>query len=501
MFVLVPTVFLTLPAVAGYPIMTGDEQLQNYPLRILVGEELRHGHLPFFDPFIWSGAPLLAGANAGAFSPLTLLFAVLPGLAAWVIGEILIFVAASIGCHVFLRLEGCSPLPAALAAGTFAYGGFMTSQAVHIDFLTATAMVPVALVAINRIACGTRARPGRVGGVAGGGGRDDRALGEPRGPRLRDAPARRLRAVGAPPCRPGPPATACRVGDGARRRCGAARGRRAVAADARLRRRVATGAGGLRVLHRRLGLPGQWLLELAPHVFGGGPIGMISYTGDYNLGELDAYMGVLPLVAACVLATRWRSPGAGRWRVWYLVLALGVLLALGGYTPLAHITAGLPGIGRLRLPSRALFDVDLALALIFGFFVDELLRPARASATGEAGLARAAGAGRFPPRREVVAGLVPPALILLVLLACAALGDIYARTIGNGITLGSWTVLRVAPYLLVAAVFAVGAAVIVVFHRSWPLSVRARAVALFTVADLLVFVFNQSSLAPTYAWV
>ena len=56
------------------------------------------------DPYIWSGAPLLAGWNAGAAYPLTLLFAVAPPVAAWTLNMILTWVIAGLGMFAFLRV-------------------------------------------------------------------------------------------------------------------------------------------------------------------------------------------------------------------------------------------------------------------------------------------------------------------------------------------------------------------------------------------------------------
>ena len=68
----------------------------------------------------------------------------------------------------------------------------------------------------------------------------------------------------------------------------------------------------------------------------GGPVGLRSYVGSYNLGEIDGYAGILALIAAAALATRWRAPGAWRWRVWYLVGGVGLLVALARNIPQAH---------------------------------------------------------------------------------------------------------------------------------------------------------------------
>ncbi len=52
----------------------------------------------------------------------------------------------------------------------------------------------------------------------------------------------------------------------------------------------------------------QLPLLLAPHILGGGPIGLATYVGSYNLGEIDAYPGVLALVAVVALAARGARP-------------------------------------------------------------------------------------------------------------------------------------------------------------------------------------------------
>jgi hypothetical protein len=61
-----PVLVYGIPALLGHPVLPGDDLTQNFPLRVLAGQEIRSGQLPLYDPYIWSGAPLLAGWNAGA---------------------------------------------------------------------------------------------------------------------------------------------------------------------------------------------------------------------------------------------------------------------------------------------------------------------------------------------------------------------------------------------------------------------------------------------------
>ena len=81
--VVLPLAVFAVPALFGHAAIIGDDATQNYPLRVLAASLIRHGHLPLFDPYVWSGAPLLGGWNAGAVYPFILLFVVLPGTVAW----------------------------------------------------------------------------------------------------------------------------------------------------------------------------------------------------------------------------------------------------------------------------------------------------------------------------------------------------------------------------------------------------------------------------------
>ncbi len=65
-FAAVSAAVFGLPAAAGTTWRVGDNLIQNFPLRLLVGTDLRHGQLPLWDPYLWSGSPLLAGFKAGA---------------------------------------------------------------------------------------------------------------------------------------------------------------------------------------------------------------------------------------------------------------------------------------------------------------------------------------------------------------------------------------------------------------------------------------------------
>ena len=474
----IPVVALSIAALAGYPLLTGDDLTQNYPLSVLSGQFIAHGRLPVYDPYLWSGTPLLAGASAHALLPTTLLFAFLPHLAAWVLAEALTLGAGAIGGFVLLRRNKCRTLAAALGGATFGLGGFVSSQIVHIDFVAASASLIWCLVALDAIV------------------RDD--------PRRR-APWALVLAI----------ATGCMGLSGSPdividalvaivvylgHLLIAARGRRLAC----IGWAAAGGVAGLLVsavqwlptaeflsvterAHVSFAFassgsvsPAELLVSIVPHILGGGPIGLEAYTGPYNLSELDAYCGILSLVAIVALLGRWHSEHAGRWRVWYLVGAIGVLLALGSNTALEHLVIHLPVVGEQRLPSRALILFSLASSMLLGHWIEDQLasKPGRANAFA------------------VARGLVAPVVVLGLVAATALSGRPYAGLLH---ALAGWSLRAVAPYLVTTAAMALAASVIVILGPSWPRRRLASAMAALVVADLLLFTANQSSLAPVYA--
>ena len=476
----IPLIVLTVPALAGYPLLTGDDLTQNYPLSVLSGQFIAHGHLPVYDPYLWSGTPLLAGASAHALLPSTLLFAFLPHLGAWVLAEALTLAAGAIGGFVLLRRNGCRTLAAALGGSTFGLGGFVSSQIVHIDFVSASVSLVWCLVGLDGIA---RDKPTRRAAWA-----------------LVLAVAVACIGLSGSPDIVIDTLVAVVVYGGHLLISERGRGL------ARLGWAAVGGVAGLLVsaiqwvptaeflsvterAHASYAFassgsvsPAELLVSLVPHVLGGGPIGLEAYTGPYNLSELDAYCGILSLVAIVALIPRWRSAQASRWRVWYLVGGIGLLLALGSNTPLEHLLIHLPVVGEQRLPSRALILFSLASSMLLGHWVEDQL---------------AANPGRANPL-SVASGMVAPVVVLGLVAATTVSARPYAGLL-HAVAGSGWSLGAIAPYLLVTAVIALAAGAIVILGPRWSRRRLASAIAALVIVDLLLFTANQSSLAPAYA--
>ena len=483
----IPLVAFSVPAALGYPLLTGDSVIQNYPLRVLAGEIIRHGHLPVYDPYAWAGSPLLASSNAGSAFPDIFFFAIFPPLVAWVAVEVAAFGAAAVGLYTFLRFSRLGPLCAALGGATFGLAGFVSSQAVHLDVVETAASIAWVLVAIERIARGPERHRLAWTALLGAATAATMLAGSPEAG-VYAALAAVIYAVSAVVHSPRRARTAALyvLGGGA----GALIGAVQVLPTARFvaisqRAHVAfkfLTSGELRLA--------QLPLLLVPHLLGGGPIGLAKYVGSYNLGEIDAYPGVLALIAVVALAWRWRSPRAAAIRVWYLIGAVGLVIAVGSVTPLPHLLQRIPIMDVSRLPSRALLLVALACSVLVAYWAAEFLDPGSALPRRRAPepATRRAVWERYTP-------FAVPGVILALVAAVAIGGKTVAHAFGKQ-SLGPWTVARVAPYLAVAAVIAGAAVWLLLVGPGLARCRRVAALVCLAVVDLLVFTANQSSLAP-----
>jgi len=474
--VVLPVLAYGVPALLGHPVLPGDDGSQNFPLRVLVGRQLRGGHLPLLDPYLWSGTPLLAGWNAGAAYPFTWLFAVLPGTAAWAVNQMLVPWVAAGGLYLLLRTERLEPLPASLGALTFAYVGAMDAQMVHFGLVAGVSWVPLEVLGVVQLCRATSLRRGaRWAALAGVAGAMTLLAGEPRAV---DVAVAVLVPVSL--------WYLARAGD---RRLG--RVLLVVAAAA-----VAGGLGAVQVvpgLHTVAdsqraatsfhlfdsgSYPLRWLLVLwEPNLLGGsGSFGAASFLPSYNLTEVTGYVGVLPWVGAAALLGQLchRRRGLGRqglpdWVVWEVVVALGLLLALGGSTPAWHVLIHLPLYGSQRLQSRNILVVDLALSVLLAVWADQWLR-------------------RRPPalRGSVVAGATAALAVAGTGVASIAAGPAMLRWLGvPPAAAGAAGSLR--PWWVPTVVLGLAAATLVVVGPRLAPARRQRLLGLFVATDAVLF--------------
>jgi hypothetical protein len=475
-----PVVVFGIPALLGHAVLPGDDLTQNFPLRVLAGHEIRSGQLPLYNPYIWGGAPLLAGWNAGAAYPLTLLFAVLPPIAAWTLSMIVTWAVAGLGMFFFLRALRLGSLPGFLGALSFAFAGAMSAQVAHFGLIAGMSWVPVQLLAVLRLTQ-TRSTASRLRWIAALAAAIGLTIlaGEPRA--IADAgvivviyAAWRLARLGR---RCGPAAICVAAGLALGLCLGAVQwmpGLAVIGASQRGASSVALFSSG--------SLPRRWLLLLlVPDLLGGsGSLGQPGFFANYNLAEVTGYVGIFPLVAAAVLLGRFRlRPRLPEWIVWHFMALVGVVLALGGNTPLGGLLAQLPLFGGQRLQSRNILVADLALAVLLAYWAE---RPLSERSQRPLSLAR----GKRRIDLETALGAAPPLAVIAVVVLGLFWGEGLLRWLKAGP--GAIGVAgRLLPWLVPYALIGAGAIAFVIFGRHLRPRLRSRWLGGLVVLDLVVF--------------
>lgn len=392
--IVVPIIVFVVPALFGHPAIDADNLIQNFPLRVLSGRQIASGHLPLLNPYANSGSPLLGGMNAGSLYPLTVIFAFVPPIAAWVVNLIAIYVTAAVGMYALLRWHGLRTVASCAAAMTFTYTGAMIGQIVHLGVIQGYSFIPwtiLIVVSLSRrlgeldplASWRSYARAARTStlGFAALWGLTF-LTGEPRAIAVIEL----LCLVSIP--------VVLILQTSFSLRSLRARVTYLTALVLGLAWGVALslvqllpgwsfigmsqrsaisywyyGAGSLAV---------RWTpLMLIQDMFGGNSVlGQPHYFVPYNLPEVTGYAGLLALVASAAFLTRLTRRGwVGRERDYVLYVVVGVVgmfATWGSFTPLGHIFHAIPLLGHTRLQSRNIILVDFAASVLLAWWIDRI---------------------------------------------------------------------------------------------------------------------------------
>jgi hypothetical protein len=464
---------------------------------------------------MWSGTPLLAGWNAGSLYPATMLFAILPGVAAWTINLVLVDVVAGLGMYVLLRVLRCVPFAAGIGALCFTYTGFMSGQLAHIGLVEGAGYLPWMLVGIELLIAASSPRacvlPMLLVGLSTG---LCILAGEPR------AVSSAVIVCGV--------YAICRIVTLRRRE--AARAFGIMAASAALGAGLAAiqwvpGLTFIASSQRSLNaytafnagsLSWSSLVKdmLVPFLLGGNRnFGLPVYQGSYNLPEITVGVGLLPLVAAAWFLPQVTHRGIlllrrldGRFSrapipdadrapasnvralgVWYAMAVVGLILTFGGTTPIGRILVRVPLYGGQRLQNRNAIILDLALAVLLAFFIEDKI-----------GRHERAPRGVPSSRSRITSNHVGSVLIFVPIVGCLA---VLARTRGDAIAVERRLGVvhpsvelfsRLAPYFAWTLALAIAVGIFLVLERRWSRRSCTIALAVLALADIGTYVANAS---------
>ena len=338
-----------------------DGILQNVPFRVAAAQIVRSGHLPIWNPYIFSGMPLLGAAQGGILFPLNWFYLVFAASTSSNLMVLSSFMVAALGAFLYARSTRTSIAGAAVTSLVWQAGGFLVNQISHINIVQTAALLPWVLWAVERYAAsGSRKYAALIAVFV--------ALQFFAGHQQAFTYALLL-------------AVAYAVVMGA--------------VDLRQRKRYLTSVGfvcvGLllaavqilptwELLRNSLrdaasydfftsfSLPKRFVLTfLAPYVMGGGDgrLFRAPYLGPSFYTEYVPYAGVISIVLVVVVvwfSRDWRT------RFWLGVVVVGLLLAFGRYAPfsLNAIVYYVPLLNLFRVPARHLLEVHFAVAVLAG---------------------------------------------------------------------------------------------------------------------------------------
>ncbi|HEV7665236.1 MAG TPA: YfhO family protein [Chloroflexota bacterium] len=360
-----------------------DTTVFYYPLMTWVAERLRAGELPLWTPQVFGGYPIFADGEIGlAYPPALLALLLLPADRAFIVLRLVHLAIAALGTFAFARAWRLPYASAALAGVVFALGNFLSAQIHHENIIRTASWLPVMLALVERALLSTdgRRRLRWMALAAGALGLAGLSLHS----QMLAIDLLILAGYGAFRWAVGP------LGSGTDSNSNSAR-----AEKPWLRRFgiVALVCGPVVVLG--IGLAAVQLLPLI-ELAGFSPRGSgIPYSESaaysltpYGLAQLIfpyvfrgpsnvqwglwthwesyLYIGLAPLVLAIVaLVCVRRREVVG----WAIIAAIGVLLALGQYSPinLHYLLWLVPGLSGLRAPGRFTLVVILAAGMLAAY--------------------------------------------------------------------------------------------------------------------------------------
>ncbi len=131
--------------------LTTDPVRQQIPWRKLVVDELKQGKLPKWNPYGFSGTPLLANIQAAVFYPLNILFFVFTFPVAWTTLIVLEPLLSGIFLYLYLRHLRLSPWASLMGAIAWSFSGFNISWMTWGTMVHVALWLPIILLAIDKL--------------------------------------------------------------------------------------------------------------------------------------------------------------------------------------------------------------------------------------------------------------------------------------------------------------------------------------------------------------
>lgn len=150
--VLLPLVFFSRELLGICRFAGVDHTKLNMPMKFFDVLAVRHGELPLWNPYLFTGAPHLAEGEGGTFYLLNWINHLPGDFFYWYgINIILHFIIAGIACYALLRCKGAATFPAALFAILFQLAPFSIYHLTAVALFQVLAWIPLLILLFEMV--------------------------------------------------------------------------------------------------------------------------------------------------------------------------------------------------------------------------------------------------------------------------------------------------------------------------------------------------------------
>lgn len=360
---------------SGKPLFGSDFVLYFYPLKKFIQEYVfSHGAIPLWNPYQFSGTPLVTNIQAALFYPLGLLFYVMPAQYAY--GYTIIFhcMLGAIFMYVFIRSLTINKIGSLLSSIVFTYNGFFMAHmyAGHLTFVQSYIWMPLVFLYLQKFLKTSRLRHAVLSSLFLGvqilGGFPQIAFYTILGAFLF------ILYTTIANWKQGGIAYALKAGFGMAAMVVIGCSLAAIQLLPTIEfSQLSTRAGGIDYEFATLDSlpPKNFITFLIPELFGM-PANRTFWISNVNstFWEYCGYLGICSLMLPIISIKRVVTNRVGIFFVLLLVIAL--FLALGKHNPLYRLIYALPGFNHFRIPAQILFLYVFSMALLAGMGLHHL---------------------------------------------------------------------------------------------------------------------------------
>lgn len=149
--ILLPPVFFWRETLGWLTLGDQDARFWFFPIYKLVAEQIRAGHLPLWNPYMYSGTPLFSQMQAGVLDPINWIYLFGTTARTLTLAQETSFVIALLSAWSYARRLGWKRRAGVVTAVIYAFSGFAVGRTIYPGLLHIFALTPLPLCFIERI--------------------------------------------------------------------------------------------------------------------------------------------------------------------------------------------------------------------------------------------------------------------------------------------------------------------------------------------------------------